>query len=331
VLRAVAAELESEGIAVVESTLFLKEIVPEAGVLGARTPTDEEWRDIRFGFRAAKVIGQFDIGQSVVVRNGCVLAVEGIEGHRCDDPPRGEARERRRRGRQGVQADAGHALRPAAGGARHRADHRGGRRPGAGARGRPHDHLDREEMIALAGRRGDCGRGRRDRGRSTHEHRPCRRRSAWDTSGASTPRSTARRMGPSWSASADVDAARAREVASALGVQAFTDHRELLGRVDCASVAVPTQFHHAVARDLLEGGVDVLGREAAHVDARRGEAARRAGGPRRAASCRWDTSSASIRRSSRSKASCTSRASSSAIAWRHSPSAAPTSTSSSTS
>jgi predicted dehydrogenase len=57
---------------------------------------------------------------------------------------------------------------------------------------------------------------------------------------------------------ADVDEARAREVASALGVQAFTDHRELLGRVDCASVAVPTQFHHAVARDLLEGGIDVL-------------------------------------------------------------------------
>jgi predicted dehydrogenase len=57
---------------------------------------------------------------------------------------------------------------------------------------------------------------------------------------------------------ADVDEARAREVASALGVQAFTDHRQLLGRVDCASVAVPTQHHHAVARDLLQGGIDVL-------------------------------------------------------------------------
>jgi len=54
--------------------------VPAAGVLGARAPTEEEWRDIRFGFRAAKVIGQFDIGQSVVVRYGVVLAVEGVEG-----------------------------------------------------------------------------------------------------------------------------------------------------------------------------------------------------------------------------------------------------------
>lgn len=80
VLRGVAAEFETEGIAVVESTMYLQEIVPTAGVLGARVPTEAEWDDIRFGFRAAKVIGQFDIGQSVVVRMGAVLAVEGIEG-----------------------------------------------------------------------------------------------------------------------------------------------------------------------------------------------------------------------------------------------------------
>jgi len=79
-LRALAEELESEGITVVESTLYLQEIVPGPGVLGARQPTAEEWSDIRFGFRAAKVIGQFDIGQSVVVRGGAVMAVEGIEG-----------------------------------------------------------------------------------------------------------------------------------------------------------------------------------------------------------------------------------------------------------
>jgi len=80
VLRALAAEFETEGIAVVESTLYLQEIVAVAGVLGARAPSEEEWREIRFGFRAAKVIGQFDIGQSVVVRSGAVIAVEGIEG-----------------------------------------------------------------------------------------------------------------------------------------------------------------------------------------------------------------------------------------------------------
>ena len=56
----------------------------------------------------------------------------------------------------------------------------------------------------------------------------------------------------------DVDRARAEAVAMALGVEAVTDHRALVGRIDCASVAVPTQLHHAVAGDLLEAGVDVL-------------------------------------------------------------------------
>ncbi|MFN8543312.1 MAG: UDP-2,3-diacylglucosamine diphosphatase LpxI [Candidatus Binatia bacterium] len=79
-LRGLADELETEGIRVVESTIFLEEIVPAPGLLTARAPTDAEWADIHFGFRAAKVIGQFDIGQSVVVRGGAVMAVEGIEG-----------------------------------------------------------------------------------------------------------------------------------------------------------------------------------------------------------------------------------------------------------
>ena len=56
----------------------------------------------------------------------------------------------------------------------------------------------------------------------------------------------------------DTDGARARTVGEALGVPAFTDHHALDGRVDCASVAVPTPSHHPVARDLLEAGVDVL-------------------------------------------------------------------------
>ena len=56
----------------------------------------------------------------------------------------------------------------------------------------------------------------------------------------------------------DRDAARARTVADALGVRAFTEHRALVGLVDCASVAVPTNDHAAVACDLLAAGIDVL-------------------------------------------------------------------------
>jgi predicted dehydrogenase len=56
----------------------------------------------------------------------------------------------------------------------------------------------------------------------------------------------------------DRDPARAREVADALGVAVFADHRALAGAVDCASVAVPTAAHAAVGGDLLAAGIDVL-------------------------------------------------------------------------
>jgi len=56
----------------------------------------------------------------------------------------------------------------------------------------------------------------------------------------------------------DTDGERARTVANALGVEAATDYRALAGRIDCASVAVPTQHHHLIASRLLAKGVDVL-------------------------------------------------------------------------
>jgi DUF1009 family protein len=79
-LRGLAAELEGEGMAVVDSTLYLGDLVPAPGVLTRRTPTEQEWSDVRYGLRAAKEVGRFDIGQSVVIRRGSVVAVEGIEG-----------------------------------------------------------------------------------------------------------------------------------------------------------------------------------------------------------------------------------------------------------
>jgi predicted dehydrogenase len=57
---------------------------------------------------------------------------------------------------------------------------------------------------------------------------------------------------------ADIDPGRAEKVAASLGVPHHGDHGELIGRVDAVSIAVPTQFHHAVARDFLEAGVHVL-------------------------------------------------------------------------
>src|SRR5439155_86296 len=56
----------------------------------------------------------------------------------------------------------------------------------------------------------------------------------------------------------DIDRDRAKQVAAYYDTQVLSDHRELIGKVDLASVAVPTEQHFQVAADLLEAGVGVL-------------------------------------------------------------------------
>jgi len=80
ILRAVAAELEKDGIKVRESTLYLKSLLFPKGVLGKHKPDKQERRDMEFGWQIARQIGKLDIGQTVVVRGQTVLAVEAIEG-----------------------------------------------------------------------------------------------------------------------------------------------------------------------------------------------------------------------------------------------------------
>ncbi|MGQ9920328.1 MAG: LpxI family protein [Desulfobacca sp.] len=79
-LRAVAAELEGEGITIVSPTLYLTELLAPHGVLSRRRPTAKERQDILFGWKIAKEIGRLDVGQCVVVRRQAVLAVEAIDG-----------------------------------------------------------------------------------------------------------------------------------------------------------------------------------------------------------------------------------------------------------
>ena len=79
-LRAIAAELESEGIAIRESTFGLTGLLVEEGKLTRRAPTRKEWRDIEFGWEMAKTVGALDIGQCVVVKERVVVAVEAVEG-----------------------------------------------------------------------------------------------------------------------------------------------------------------------------------------------------------------------------------------------------------
>jgi predicted dehydrogenase len=56
----------------------------------------------------------------------------------------------------------------------------------------------------------------------------------------------------------DIDDKRACEVAKTVGTSVVPDYRDLFGRVQCVSIAVPTRFHHRIARDFLGSGVDVL-------------------------------------------------------------------------
>jgi len=79
-IGAVARVLGDEGIELVDSTLFLKPLVPEAGVLTRRAPDEREKVDIAYGFSVARNIASMDIGQTVVISDRACVAVEAMEG-----------------------------------------------------------------------------------------------------------------------------------------------------------------------------------------------------------------------------------------------------------
>ena len=79
-IGAVARVLESEGIQLLDSTVFLRPLLPEPGVLTRRAPSDEEKRDLDFGYRLARELGRLDVGQSVAVTDGACVALEAMEG-----------------------------------------------------------------------------------------------------------------------------------------------------------------------------------------------------------------------------------------------------------
>src|SRR5581483_3576834 len=182
----------------------------------------------------------------------------GHRGHRRDDPARRRARQRRDRGRQGVQADPGPALRPARRRPADRSDARGGPRPGARARGGPDDRA-RSRRAGGARRRGrHCGRRRRSGGGGGVSRRLRAAVVGVGYLGRFHAEKYAAHPGAELVAVVDVDAERARQVARALGAEATTDYRALIGRIDCASVVVPTPLHGTVAHELLAAGIDVL-------------------------------------------------------------------------
>jgi DUF1009 family protein len=79
-IGAVAAVLKAEGIELIDSTSLLKPMLASAGVMTKRRPTDDEQKDFDFGYEMADAIAGLDIGQTIAVKHGAVVAVEAMEG-----------------------------------------------------------------------------------------------------------------------------------------------------------------------------------------------------------------------------------------------------------
>ena len=79
-LSAIADVLGEHGITLIESTTFLESLLAESGTLTRREPTVDELADFEFGYRIADTVAGLDIGQTVVVKDRTVVAVEAMEG-----------------------------------------------------------------------------------------------------------------------------------------------------------------------------------------------------------------------------------------------------------
>ncbi|MDR7554022.1 MAG: UDP-2,3-diacylglucosamine diphosphatase LpxI [Armatimonadota bacterium] len=79
-LERLAALLAELGMALVEQTRFVGDLLAPPGLLTARPPTPEELADLTFGRAVARRLADLDVGQTVVVRRGVILAVEAAEG-----------------------------------------------------------------------------------------------------------------------------------------------------------------------------------------------------------------------------------------------------------
>ena len=77
---AIGEELAKDGIELLPATTFLEDLLPGPGQVAGPAMKKRRWEDAEYGFRIAKETSRLDIGQTVVVKNGTVLAVEAFEG-----------------------------------------------------------------------------------------------------------------------------------------------------------------------------------------------------------------------------------------------------------
>jgi DUF1009 family protein len=80
ILGALADLLQAEGIRLIAQAELVPELLPGPGVLGAVAPSDAQRADVTFGWPIARAIAGLDVGQTIVVKDCAVLAVEAVEG-----------------------------------------------------------------------------------------------------------------------------------------------------------------------------------------------------------------------------------------------------------
>ena len=80
IFTAVADRLESEGMTLLDSTFLLKKYLAPRGTMTKRGPSMSELKDIEFGLTIARLVGGIDIGQTVVVKEKAIVAIEAMEG-----------------------------------------------------------------------------------------------------------------------------------------------------------------------------------------------------------------------------------------------------------
>ena len=80
VMLLIVKEFEKAGITVLDQTIFIKNLMIPSGVLGKIKPSEAQMEDVNYGFWLAKEMGKIDVGQSVVIKDKMIMAVEAIEG-----------------------------------------------------------------------------------------------------------------------------------------------------------------------------------------------------------------------------------------------------------
>jgi DUF1009 family protein len=80
IFSAIACELENIGVELLPATSFLEDALAPRGLIGGPKLTRREQADIDFGWNIAKEIARLDVGQTLIVKHGTALAVEGFDG-----------------------------------------------------------------------------------------------------------------------------------------------------------------------------------------------------------------------------------------------------------